>query len=134
MHKFEQNVALDVGIAPAAAYTNAEKAGIGVDMAKFNNYVAAIAVGAKTQYQGALTCVIAESTDGSTYSDTYLATVTLASSTDTDQVDSIEIRAEEMSAGYRFLRCEITPAAGTVNLFSVINVRFNPRFKSGDAL
>ncbi len=134
MHKFEQNVAIDIGIAPAAAYTNAEKAGENADMAKFNNYCAAILVGSKTQYQGALTCVIAESTDGSTYSDTFLATVTLASSTTTDQVDSIEIRAEQMSAGYRFLRCEITPAAGTVNLFSVVNMRFNPRFANGAAL
>lgn len=134
MHKFEQNVAIDIGIVPAAAYTNAEKVGESADMAKFNNYCAAILVGAATQHQGALTCVIAESTDDSTWSNTYLATVTLASSTDTDQVDSLEIRAEEMSDGYRYLRMEVTPAAGTVNLFSVVNMRFNPRFKSGDAL
>ena len=134
MHKFEENVAVDIGIAPAAAYTNAEKAGESADMAKYNNYCAAILVGAKTQYQGALTCVIAESTDDSTWSNTYLATVTLASSTDTDQVDSLEVRAEEMSDGYRYLRCEITPAAGTVNLFSVVNMRFNPRFADGAAL
>lgn len=133
MHKFEQNVAVDVGIEPSATYTAAEKAGIGVDMAKYNNYAMAIAIAGATQYQGALTCVIAESTDNSTFSDTFLATVTIASAT-TDQVDTLEVRAEEMTAGYRYLRTEVTPAAGTANALSVVNIRFNPRFKTGAAL
>jgi len=133
MHKFEQNVSVDVSIPPSATYTAAEKDGVGVDMAKYNNFAAIISVAGATQYQGALTCVIAESTDDSTYSDTFLATVTIASAT-TDQVDTVEIRAEEMTDAYRYLRLEITPAAGTANIFSAENVRFNPRFKSGSAL
>lgn len=133
MHKFEQNVSIDVGITPSATYTNAEKAGVGVDMAKYNNFAAIIAVAGATQYQGALTCVIAESTDNSTFSDTFLATVTIASAT-TEQVDTVECRAEEMTEGLRYLRVEVTPAAGTANAFSVVNARFNPRFKNGAAL
>lgn len=133
MHKFEQNVSIDVGIPPSAAYTAAEEAGVAVDMAKYNNYAAIIAVAGATENQGALTCVIAESTDNSTWSNTYLGTVTIASAT-TDAVDTVEVRAEEMSDGYRYLRTEVTPAAGTENAFSVANVRFNPRFKSGAAL
>lgn len=134
MHKFEENVSVDIGIAPGEAYTAAEKTGVGVDMAKYNNCAFAIAVAAKTENQGALTCVIAESTDNSTYSNTYLATVTLASSTTADGIDTVECRAEEMSDGYRYLRAEVTPAAGTENAFSVVNMRFNPRYKSGAAL
>ena len=133
MHKFEQNVSIDVGIPPSATYTDQEEAGVGVDMAKYNNYAAVIAIAGATQYQGALTCVIAESTDNSTYSDTFLATVTIASAT-TDAVDTLEIRAEEMTDAYRYLRMEVTPAAGSANAFSVANARFNPRFKSGAAL
>lgn len=133
MHKFEENVAVDVGIPPSATYTDQEEAGIGVDMAKYNNFAVVIAIAGATQYQGGLTCVIAESTDNSTFSDTFLATVTIASAT-TDQVDTLEIRAEEMTDAYRYLRMEVTPAAGSANAFSVANVRFNPRFKSGAAL
>ena len=131
MHKFEENVLETIGIAPPVAYyTNAEKAGTGVDMAKFNNYVAVIACASATQWQGALTAVIAESTDNATYSNTYLATVTIASSTTADQVDTVECREEEMTDGYRYLRVEITPAAGTGNAFSAVNLKFNPRFAS----
>ena len=126
MHKFEENVKETVAIAPQSI-TASEKAGTGVDMAKFNNYCAVITIVGATQYQGALTCVIAESTDDSTYSDTYLATVTIASAT-TDRVDTVEIRAEEMTAGYRYARVEVTPAAGTVNTIAAVNLRFNPRF------
>ena len=134
MHKFEQNVSVDIGIAPADNYTAAEKVGVGADMAKYNNFCAAIVVASATQYQGALTCVIAESTDDSTWSNTYLATVTIASSTTADGIDTVEVRAEEMSDGYRYLRLEVTPAAGTGNAFAAVNMRFNPRFKSGAAL
>jgi len=96
-------------------------------MAKFNNFVGVILQAGATQYQGAVTYVIAESTDDSTYSNTYLATVTVASAT-TDQVDTIEIRAEEMTDAYRYARVEATPAAGTANAISVVNLRYNPRF------
>jgi hypothetical protein len=127
MHVFEKSVLETVGVAPMF-YTAVEKTGVGVDMAKFNNYVAIIQRTAVTQYGGALTAVIAESTDNTTYSDTYLATVTIASSTTTDQIDTVEVKASDLSAGYRYLRCEVTPGAGTQNYFSCTNLRFNPRF------
>ena len=126
MHTFEKNVLESVAIAPQSI-TAAEKVGVGVDMAKFNNYCAIVSIVGATQYQGALTCVIAESTDDSTYSNTYLATVTIASAT-TDRLDTVEIAAEKLSDGYRYLRVEVTPAAGTVNTISAVNLRFNPRF------
>jgi hypothetical protein len=129
MHTFEKSVLETVGVAPYF-YTAVEKTGAGVDMAKFNNYVAVIQMYAATQYAGTLTAVIAESTDNTTYSDTYLATVTIASSTTTNAIDTVEIKASDMSAGYRYLRAEITPGAGTQNYFSVTNLRFNPRFSA----
>lgn len=128
MHKIEQNVKFSDGIPVAATYrTAAAVTGVGVDMAKYNNYAAIITVAGATQWQGALTVVIAESTDNATFSTTYLATVTVATAT-TVQVDAVEISDEKMSDGYRYLRAEATPAAGTGNLFAIVNARFNPRY------
>lgn len=128
MHKIETDINGSVGIPVAATYrTAAAVNGVGVDMAKYNNYAAAITVAGATQWQGALTMVIAESTDNSTFSTAYLATVTVATAT-TNQADMVEISAEKMTDGYRYLRAEVTPAAGTGNLFAVINARFNPRY------
>lgn len=129
MHKFE-NVCLEsVAIVPAVTYRTAAKVlGAGVDMAKYNNLVAIITAKGANVDVGALTCVIAESTDNSTYSGTYLATVTIASSTTTDSIDTVEIRAEQMTDGYRYARVEVTPAASTQNLFAAVNVQFNARY------
>lgn len=128
MHKVSENIKFSVGIVVAATYrTAAEVDGVGVDMAKYNNFAAVVNVAGATQWQGALTCVIAESTDNSTFSDTFLATLTIASAT-TNTAQSVEVRAEEMSDGYRYLRCEVTPAAGTGNMFDSVNAQFNPRY------
>jgi len=129
MHKASENATITNAIPVAATYRTAGSAtGVGVDMAKYNNYAAIINVAFETAWQGALTCSIAESTDNTTFSTAYLATVTIASSTDTNQAESLEVRAEEMTDGYRYLRVEVAPAAGTGNLYSAVNVRFNPRY------
>jgi hypothetical protein len=128
MHKIEQNMTGSDGIPVAATYRTAGAAtGVGVDMAKYNNFAAAIAVAGATQWQGALTVYIAESTDNTTFSTAYLATATVATAT-TNQVKVVELSAEKMSAGYRYLRAEVAPASGTGNLYAVINTRFNPRY------
>jgi orotidine-5'-phosphate decarboxylase len=123
---FGDNVLQTVGITPKTS-TAAENAGAGVDMAKYHNYVAVVQLTAATQYSGPLTAVIAESTDNTTYSDTYLATVTIASTTATNGIAIVEVSAEKMSEGYRYLRVEATPT-GTVSLISAANLQFNPRF------
>lgn len=128
MHKGSENIKLTDAIAVAETYRTAQVVnGVSVDMAKYNNYAAVVHVAGATQWQGDLTAVIAESTDDSTWSDTYLATLTIESAT-TDTAQSVEVRAEEMSDGYRYLRVEVTPATGTGNLFDAVNARFNPRY------
>ena len=128
MHKFEHNVHESAAIPSAATYrTAAAVNGAGVDMAKYNNFCAVVECAGATQWLGALTCVIAESTDNTTYSTAFLATTTIASAT-TDSVDTVEVRAEELSDGYRYARVEVTPAAGTGNMFSAVNLQFNPRY------
>jgi hypothetical protein len=128
MHKASENSKLTYAIPVAATYRTATAVtGVGVDMAKYNNYAAIISVAGATQWQGALTCEIAESTDNSTFSTAYLATLTIATAT-VNTAQSLELRAEQMSDGYRYLRVEITPASGTGNLFSANNIRFNPRY------
>lgn len=128
MHKASENAKLSYAIPVAATYRTAVAVtGDGVDMAKYNNYAAVINVAGATQWQGALTCQIAESTDDTTYSTAYLATLTIATAT-VHTAQSVEVRAEEMSDGYRYLRVEVEPAAGTGNLFSALNIQFNPRY------
>jgi len=127
MHEFDENVCVSTGLSPAV-YGTWEYTGTAVDMAKYNNFVAAVVSGSSADFQGALTVVIAEATCHTVWSNTYLATLTLASSSLVDRCDTVEVRAEEMSDGYRYLRPEITPATGSGNLFAVINQRFNPRY------
>ena len=128
MHKWSENIKLSVGIPVAATYrTAAAVNGVGVDMAKYNNYAAVVNVAGATQWQGALTCVIAESTDNSTYSTAYLATLTIASAT-TNTAQSVEVRAEQMTTAYRYLRAQVTPAEGTGNMFDSMNAQLNPRY------
>lgn len=127
MHEFDENVKVGVGISPAV-YGTWEVTGTAVDMAKYNNYIAAVISGSSAAFQGALTCVIAEATCHTVWSDTYLATLSLASSTTEDKCDTVEVRAEEMSDGYQYVRAEITPATGSGNLYAVINEQFNPRY------
>ncbi len=63
MHKSSENAKLSDGINVAATYRTAGAANsAAVDMAKYNNYVAVVHVAGATQWQGALTCVIAEVT------------------------------------------------------------------------
>ena len=128
MHKGSENIKLTEGITVAATYrTAAAVNGAAVDMAKYNNYVGVVHVAGATQWEGALTCVIAEGTTSTQFSTSYLATLTIASAT-TDTAQSVEVRAEEMTDGYRYLRLEVTPAAGTGNLFDAVNAQFNPRY------
>ena len=128
MHKLAENIKLSDGIAVAATYRTAGAVNsAAVDMAKYNNYAAVVHVAGATQWQGALTVVIAEGTTSTQFSTSYLATKTIASGS-SDQVESVEVRAEEMSDGYRYLRHTITPATGTGNMYDSVNVRFNPRY------
>jgi len=130
MHKFEDSVLETVGIVQGAVSSTAgEVAGAAVDMAKFNNFVGIVMNKAQTQYGGIITVGVAEGTTSTQFAATNLATVTIASDTATDQIDTIEVRAEEMTEGYRYLRLEVTPTTpGTAMVFEAINLRFNPRF------
>lgn len=128
MHKIETDIKFEDGIPVAATYrTAAAVNGAAVDMAKYHNYAAVVTVAGATQWQGALTVVVAEGTTSTQFSTAYLATVTIATAT-TNQADVVEINDAQMTDGYRYLRAEATPAAGTGNLFAVVNARFNPRY------
>ncbi len=128
MHDYPSNVKITYGIpCPVAYYTAAVQTGVGVDMARHSMYDAIVEVRGATQWQGALTVQVAESTDNSTFSTAYLATATLASAT-THTATSVEVNADKMTDGYRYLRVEVTPAAGTGNMFSVVNLQRDPRY------
>jgi len=128
MHLFDENIAVDDGIPVPATYrTAAAVNGAAVDMAKHRGFAGIITVAGATQWQGAITAVIAEGTTSTQFSTAYLATKTIASAT-TNQIEVIEVNADKMSDGYRYLRMTLTPAAGTGNMFAAVNSRFNPRY------
>ncbi|HUT68668.1 MAG TPA: hypothetical protein VMW86_09010 [Dehalococcoidales bacterium] len=133
MHKFEQNIAVDDEVSPRSVTVTTEIDGVALDMAKFNGVCFAVQnkLGADS---GALTCYIAEGTNSTQFSDTMLATVTLAASTTADQFDTVELKAPEMSTGYRYVRLEVNPAAGTTTHLAAVAMRFGARFKTGSAL
>jgi hypothetical protein len=128
MHKSSENGKLTIAIPVAATYRTAGAATGGtVDMAKFNNCAFIVNVAGATQWQGDLTCVVSEGTNSTQFSSAYIATLTIASAT-TDTAQSLEIRGEQMSAGYRYVRLIVTPAAGTGQLYSAVALQFNPRY------
>jgi len=128
MHVFDENIKVDDGIPVPTTYRTAQAVnGQAVDMAKYHNFAGVITVSGATQWLGAVTAVIAEGTTSTQFSTTFLATKTIASAT-TNQIEVVEVSADEMSDGYRYLRMELTPAAGTGNMFAAINARFNPRY------
>jgi len=127
MHRFIENVKYDVAVYPRALTTATLVSGSGVDMAKYNNFCA-LAGAAPSSQCGALNIFIAQSTDNSTFSATYLATASVASSTTVGFGTSVEIRAEQMSDGYRYLRVEVLPIAGTQHVIGAASLRFNSRY------
>ncbi len=131
MHRFKENVKFDVGLmTTSTATTSTVSTGTGVDMKKYNNFCGLIA-GVVAAGAGPLTAYIAESTDAATFNQTkYVATVAISSATTpyTGYGGSIEVRAEQMSDGYRYLRVEVLPTSGTGNVISIANCRFNSRY------
>lgn len=128
MHLFDENLKVDDGVAVAATYRTANAVnGAAVDMAKYHNFAGVITVTGATQWQNAITAVIAEGTTATQFSTAYLATKTVASAT-TNQIEVVEVSADKMTDGYRYLRLTLTPATGTGHLFAAVNCRFNPRY------
>ena len=132
MHKFYENVKYDVGLMlQVASATATTYTGTAADMRKYNNFCALFGGVAApgSNNIGALTGYIAQSTDMATWSGNYLATATAASATGGLTFGtSVEVRAEQMGDSYRYLRVEVLPAAGTANLISAANLRFNSRY------
>ena len=128
MYLLDENIKVDDSIAVPATYRTANAVnGAAVDMAKYHDFAGIITVTGATQWLGAITAVIAEGPPSTQFSTTFLATKTIASAT-TNQIEVVEVSADEMSDGYRYLRMELTPAAGTGNMFAAVNSRFNPRY------
>lgn len=130
MHSLEQSTNPVVAIAPKIVGSTTALAGVGVKMDKYNNF-AMICMLKELAANGIdATFYIAESTDNSTFSTSYLKTCTLASNTETAQVDTIEVRADELSDGYYYVRGEVKmTATNTYQPAAAAGVQFNPRFK-----
>ncbi len=130
MHKFTENVKYNEGyMSIGTSTTSTVQTGTSVDMAKYNNF-AAIIQGVVTAGAGPLTAYIRESTDAAAWTAAYLSTTTIASATTPylGYGGVVELRAEQMSDGYRYLRVEVIPQSGTGNLISIANLRFNSRY------
>ncbi len=130
MHKFTQNVKVEIGLMTLSTATSATvSTGTSVDMKKYNNFcgVVSYVVASNT---GTTTVYIRESTDSAVWTAAYIATATLASYATVPYIGgfgTIELRAEQMTDGYRYLRVEVIPAAAT-GVINIVNQRFNARF------
>lgn len=136
MHKFSDNVKYDVGrmlnsVSVSTSTSATVTTGTSVDMRYYNNFVGLVggAVGAGAS---ALTAYITEATfaTGVFNQAKPLATAAIASATSpyTGYGGSVEVRAEQMSDGHRFLRVEVKPTSGTGNRIAIANLRFNSRY------
>jgi len=131
MHKKTGNFVTTEGIPmPVTYYTAATVTGSAVDMAKYHNYAAIVHIRGATQWQDAITAHVYEGTNSTQFSTVAIATATYASAT-THSVNEIDVRDEEMTPGYRYLRTTLTMAGGTGNMAGAINCRFNPRYGPG---
>lgn len=127
MHKFLSNVKWNQGIAARVGQTCT---GVGVSMARYNNFVAIIGCAsgglANDGDYGSYICYLSESTDDSTY--VVVATATAESSTDTAYGTSFEWNAQKMGTSRKFLRVNATAATGTGNVINCDYFRFNARY------
>ncbi len=127
MHKFLSNVKWDRGVAARVGQTCT---GVGVSMARYNNFVALISCAsggfANDGDYGDYICYLSESTDDSTYR--VVATATCASSTDTSYGTSFEWNAQKMAAGYKYLRVNATAATGTGNNIGIEYLPLTARY------
>ncbi len=127
MHKFLSNVKWDQGVAARVGQTCT---GVGVSMARYNNFVAIIGCAsgglANDGDYGTYICYLSESTDDSTY--VVVATATAASSTDTAYGTSFEWNAQKMGINKKYLRVNATAATGTGNVINIDYFRFNSRY------
>lgn len=129
MHKFEENISAAVSVKAHIPGATAAVVGTGVSLAKYNNYALACTNTFIAANGCAVTYYIAQSTDNTTFSTSYLATCTLASNTTTNQNDVIEVRAEQLTDGYTYVAgvaaCASTATQQTI---CAMGLRWNPRF------
>ena len=132
MHRFRENVRLDVGYMSISTSTSGTvTTSTAVNLRRYNNFVG-IVQGVVTPGASALTAYITEATfaTGVFNQATPLATQAIASATTPllGYGGTIEVRAEQLSDGHHWVRVEVLPAAGTGNILSVSNLRFNARY------
>ncbi len=127
MHKLEESIRYTSGIPPQTVATSGN--GIGVRLRKYNSFALSCQAALSTA-GAAVVFYIAQSTDNATYSTSYLATCTLAVSTTVARQDVIEVRAEQLSDGYTYVRGEYTATAtNTYQFIAAGNLQFNARFE-----
>lgn len=130
-HTFEERFKVTIGVDPQIPNSTTAVTGGAVSMAKYNNAAIICALTDRTQYGSNATFQIAQGTNSTQFSTVMLKTVTLSSNTQTAQIDTIEVRAEELSDGYTYIRPVVTMAAtATGQEISAQVVQFNPRFMS----
>jgi len=129
MHKVTENHKIELALAPQnIATASTEVDGVGVDMRDYRIFTAVCMLAAAAANGADVACHIAESTDNTTYSGTFLATATLTTATNADDIEMMEIKSADLSDGYRYVRIEMTPGDGTGDIVGAVNIRSKPRF------
>jgi hypothetical protein len=98
-----------------------------VDMSKWHEAMFIFVLGAVDATSDFL---VRESTDTADGGGQTLSgkSATQLTATDDNKIVVINVKAEELSSGYRYLRGRMTHGAGTTNLSAAIALGLNPRF------
>lgn len=129
MHTHTSNVQFRQGIEPQIPNKTSTVLGDYVHMAKYNNFAMGCLLAHHTQITAGAIFYIAQGTDQTTFSTNYLATATLASSTTTCTATVIEVRAEQMTNLYQYLRGEVVMSATCATAAIAAGyMRFNARY------
>ncbi len=119
-----------VSVIDPANLNNATTVGDAVDMSRFHEAIFILAMGA---VDAAIDFKLTESaTSGGTYTDITGKAITQETGGDDDNLQwIINLKAEELSAGMRYVKPSVTIGNGTTNLGCVIGLGLRPRHAPG---
>jgi hypothetical protein len=104
-----------------------------VDMSKFHEAMFVLLLGAAGSIDSTIDFLVRESTDTSDTGGQTVSgkTITQFSGTDDTKVAVVNVKAAELSSGYRYLRGRATVGNGTTNIIAVVALGMKPRFGPG---
>ncbi len=104
-----------------------------IDMSKFHEAMFILLLGAAGSIDSTIDFLVRESTDTSdTGGQTVTGkTITQFAGTDDTKIAIVNVKSEELTTTYRYLRGRATVGNGTTNIIAVVALGLKPRFAPG---